>query len=141
MKLDVHDFFASIDERQIFQVFTELGYGHLISFEMARLCTRPGVGARHQIASGNSVPPARYTVIKKYRTSAGLGFLPQGSPTSGALANLVMRDIDMRITEAVAGTGIIYTRYADDIVFLHIGIVLPAGSVGTNPDGGSDARA
>jgi RNA-directed DNA polymerase len=117
VKLDVHDFFASIDERRIFQVFTELGYGHLVSFEMARLCTRPGIGAWHRIASERSASPARYTVIKKYRTSAGLGFLPQGSPTSGALANLVMRDIDMQITEAVGGTGIVYTRYADDIVF------------------------
>jgi RNA-directed DNA polymerase len=117
VKLDVHDFFASIDERQIFQVFTGLGYGHLVAFEMARICTRPGIGAWHRIGPENSVSLDRYSVIKKYRTSAGPGFLPQGSPTSGALANLVMRDFDMQITEAVAGTGIVYTRYADDIAF------------------------
>jgi RNA-directed DNA polymerase len=117
VKLDVHDFFASIDERQVFQVFTELNYGHLVSFEMARLCTRLGIGARHRIPSAKSVSSARYTVINKYRSPAGLGFLPQGSPTSGALANLVLRDIDRQITEAVAGAGIVYTRYSDDIVF------------------------
>jgi RNA-directed DNA polymerase len=117
VKLDMHNFFGSIDERQIFRVFTELGYGHLVSFEMARLCTRPGIGAMHKINSRKSVSHARYTVIRKYRSAAGLGFLTQGSPTSGALANLVMRDIDAQITEAVEGTGIVYTRYADDIAF------------------------
>lgn len=117
VKLDVHDFFASIDELRICQVFTELGYIPLVSFEMARLCTRQGIGALHRAAWAKSVSHAQYTVIKKYRTSAGLGFVPQGSPTSGALANLAMRDIDVRIAEAVEGTGIVYTRYADDIVF------------------------
>jgi RNA-directed DNA polymerase len=115
VKLDVHDFFSSIDECRICQVFKGLGYGNLVSFEMARLCTRPGIGVRHRPAWATSTA-ARYSVIKKY-WAPGLGFLPQGSPTSGALANLVMREFDMRITEAVAGTGIVYTRYADDIAF------------------------
>ena len=117
VKLDVHEFFASIDESRIFQVFTELGYGGLVSFEMARICTRPGIGARHQITARESTPITHYAAIKKYQTPAGLGFLPQGSPTSGALANLVMRAIDIKLAEAVKGTGIVYTRYADDIVF------------------------
>ena len=117
VKLDVHDFFASIDERRIFQVFSELNYANLVSFELARLCTRPGIGAQHRITLPKSASPSRYTVINRYQTSAGLGFLTQGGPTSGALANLVMRDIDMRISEAVEGTGIVYTRYSDDMIF------------------------
>jgi RNA-directed DNA polymerase len=117
VKLDLHDFFASIDERQIFQVIAGLGFGNLVAFEIARLCTRPGIGARHRVAPRNLAALDRYTVIKQYRTSAGPGFLPQGCPTSGALANLVMRDIDTQITEAISGTGISYTRYADDITF------------------------
>src|SRR5580698_2487530 len=35
VKLDVHDFFSSIDERRVSRVFNELNYGSLISFEMA----------------------------------------------------------------------------------------------------------
>jgi RNA-directed DNA polymerase len=117
VKLDIHNFFPSIDEREVFRIFTELGYRQLISFEMARLCTRPGIGALHKIPTDR--PPSRsdYTTIRKYRTTAGVGYLPQGSPTSGALANLAMRLIDERITEAISGTSIIYTRYADDITF------------------------
>jgi RNA-directed DNA polymerase len=117
VKLDVHSFFPSIDEREIFQVFLELGYRELVSFEMARLCTRPGIGALHRTIREKPVNRDRYSVINKYRTATGMGYLPQGSPTSGALANLVMRVIDDRITEAISGIGVVYTRYADDITF------------------------
>jgi RNA-directed DNA polymerase len=117
VKLDVHNFFASIDEIQILHVFNGLGYGRLVSFEMARLCTRPGVGAPHRMLAARSVSYDRYSKIRKYLTPVGPGFLPQGSPTSGALANMVMRDIDTQISEAIEGTGIVYTRYADDITF------------------------
>lgn len=117
VKLDVHSFFPSIDEYEVFQIFSGLGYRRLISFEMARICTRPGIGAFHKLAVERPLSRDEYTVIRKYRTPAGIGYLPQGSPTSGALANLVMRLIDDRISEAIIGTGIVYTRYADDITF------------------------
>ncbi|MEV0660074.1 reverse transcriptase family protein [Actinomadura luteofluorescens] len=117
IKLDLHDFFSSIDERQVFAVFSGLGYGRLVSFEMSRLCTRQGIGAPYKLSRTEFISSDRYPAIWKYRTSRGLGYLPQGSPTSGALANLVMRDIDVKISEATAGTGIVYTRYADDIAF------------------------
>jgi RNA-directed DNA polymerase len=117
VKLDIHSFFPSIDEREVYQIFTGLGYRELIAFEMARLCTRPGIGARHKLATDRPLSRQSYTTIRKYRTTAGVGYLPQGSPTSGALANLVMHPIDERISEAITGTSIVYTRYADDITF------------------------
>lgn len=117
VKLDIHSFFPSIDEREIFRIFIGLGYRELISFEMARLCTRPGIGALNKISTERPLSRDYYRVIRKYRTPVGVGYLPQGSPTSGALANLVMRLIDERISEAISGTGIVYTRYADDITF------------------------
>jgi RNA-directed DNA polymerase len=45
------------------------------------------------------------------------GVLPQGSPTSPKLANLVAWNLDLRIQGYVGKRGIIYTRYADDITF------------------------
>jgi retron-type reverse transcriptase len=45
------------------------------------------------------------------------GTLPQGSPTSPKLANLVAWKLDLRIQGYVGKRGIIYTRYADDITF------------------------
>lgn len=43
--------------------------------------------------------------------------LPQGAPTSPRLANLVNRELDIRLERAALAHGAIYTRYADDITF------------------------
>jgi RNA-directed DNA polymerase len=43
------------------------------------------------------------------------GFLPQGSPASPKLANLVCSHLDARIQGYAGKNGITYTRYADDI--------------------------
>lgn len=43
------------------------------------------------------------------------GFLPQGSPASPKLANLVCSKLDSRIQGYAGKRGITYTRYADDI--------------------------
>lgn len=43
------------------------------------------------------------------------GFLPQGSPASPKLANLVCSKMDARIKGYAGKKGITYTRYADDI--------------------------
>jgi len=44
-------------------------------------------------------------------------FLPQGSPCSPKLANLVTWRLDLRIQGYVGRRGINYTRYADDLTF------------------------
>lgn len=43
------------------------------------------------------------------------GSLPQGSPTSPALSNLITRNLDKRISSYAKKNNIRYTRYADDI--------------------------
>lgn len=45
------------------------------------------------------------------------GCLPQGAPTSPALANLVMRRFDARMNTYCLEHGISYTRYSDDLTF------------------------
>lgn len=45
------------------------------------------------------------------------GGLPQGSPTSPKLANLVTYRLDSRLAGYTGGKGIVYTRYADDMTF------------------------
>ncbi|MCM3124432.1 MULTISPECIES: reverse transcriptase family protein [unclassified Mesobacillus] len=45
------------------------------------------------------------------------GCLPQGGVTSPVISNLVFRRIDLRIRNYCDKLGIIYTRYADDMLF------------------------
>ncbi|CAM5208612.1 hypothetical protein OURE66S_02627 [Oligella ureolytica] len=42
IKIDVRRFFESISEISVYNVFRSLGYQPLVSFELARLCTRVG---------------------------------------------------------------------------------------------------
>lgn len=117
IKLDVQQFFESISERQVYHVFRSLGYEPLVSFELARICTRIGVNqnsSRYRRRRWRRRRRAGSTKIREYYNRL-VGHLPQGAPTSPALSNLVMRLFDERVAESVAKRGLTYTRYADDI--------------------------
>lgn len=45
------------------------------------------------------------------------GRLPQGAPTSPALANIICRRLDKRLAGLARKAGADYTRYADDLIF------------------------
>jgi RNA-directed DNA polymerase len=45
------------------------------------------------------------------------GHLPQGTPTSGALANLILAPVDCVLEQIAASLGLIVTRYVDNIDF------------------------
>lgn len=117
LKMDMHDFFHAIDETQVFEVFRKLGYEPLISLEMSRLCTRMATnGFPFQAKYARIHRDTENDAIPEYRAMR-LGFLPQGSPTSGALANLSAGSMDQRIELIAARVGVTYTRYADDMTF------------------------
>lgn len=108
VKMDVSDFFSSITERRVYAVFRELGYGALLSFQMARICTHVFPGR-----AGPSADP--FGVTDYYSPEEGR--LPQGAPTSPALANLAVRKLDARLDHLANHLGWTYTRYADDLAF------------------------
>ncbi|NLX58173.1 MAG: RNA-directed DNA polymerase [Phycisphaerae bacterium] len=60
-------------------------------------------------------PPNLASVLT--RLSTWQGRLPQGAPTSPALANLIARRMDRRLAGLARHRGIYYTRYADDLTF------------------------
>lgn len=112
VKVDVKDFFSNISERQVFQVFLRLGYPKLLSFEMARLCTRvtpKRQGAKWTNSYGeHSIPDYDCKYV---------GSLPQGAPTSPALSNLVCVDLDLDLSDLAISKSATYSRYADDLCF------------------------
>lgn len=116
IKVDIHDFFESISERRAYFVFRECGYQPLVSFELARLCTR----ATHReqrledewYVNRTNVPPG----LVAYKSST-LGHLPQGAPTSPMLSNLTSKALDDNLQKLADKYGLLYTRYSDDITF------------------------
>lgn len=124
IKVDVKNFFEAIPEQGVYKVFRGAGYPALISFEMARLCTRVVPlnwtegphGYLNNRCSRFSI--AAYSNPSQDARPAGTqiqGSLPQGSPSSPLLANLCARKLDEKIEELADDYGLVYTRYADDL--------------------------
>jgi len=111
MKFDLHDFFDMVTEREAYGQLRRLGYPELISLEIARVCTRLSVDPANYQGRHN-----RYTVIKTY-SMRRTGVLPQGGPTSGAIANGAAHTLDRKLTAFAAERSLVYTRYSDDLVF------------------------
>lgn len=114
--LDLEDFFTSIPFARVFRVFRTAGYPGTVSRVLAGICTTalpPAEFARcprpHDAAA-----LARY---QRLRQSALSQHLPQGAPTSPALANLCALGLDRRLAGAAAAAGAVYSRYADDLAF------------------------
>lgn len=97
VKTDLKDFFPTVHYRRVAGLFTQLGYGEEVARALAALTTY-----RPVLDDGRVVWP---------------GVLPQGAPTSPALANLACRRLDVRLTRLAAKYGAVYTRYADDLTF------------------------
>jgi RNA-directed DNA polymerase len=111
VKMDVRHFFESIPESAVYRVFRSFGYGALLSFQMARICTRRPEHHRRDIRDllgrGDKRP---------YRLQS-MGHLPQGAPSSPMLANRAVEALDCRLERLASDTGWTYTRYADDLAF------------------------
>jgi len=56
------------------------------------------------------------------------GRLPQGAPTSPALANLVAQPLDLKLTSMAQSASIVYTRYADDMTFSSTSLISAEGN-------------
>ncbi len=117
IKMDIKGFFESISEIQVYRVFKSIGYQPLVTFELARICTVP-VSAEFSPRRGDSVWRVnKYNKKIPSYSAKIMGYLPQGAPTSPMLSNLVMVDVDHRITNIANKFGLTYTRYSDDFTF------------------------
>jgi hypothetical protein len=104
VRVDLEDFFAAITAGRVYGIFRAAGYPEAVAHTLTGLCT--------------NVVPAEESVPGHFRLSRRLAtpHLPQGAPTSPALANLVAFRLDARLTGLAAAIGARYSRYADDLV-------------------------
>lgn len=98
VKVDISSFFHQIREQDIVHLFRSWGFSKFSAVGYAKLLTQP-----HQLLSHSDAQRPG-------------GRLPQGAPTSGAIANFVCMELDSRLTRFAEINGLTYTRYSDDIM-------------------------
>jgi len=106
LKFDLRDFFASVRASRVHALFATLGYSETVARELAALCTTatPEPVLRRMHEDGGLT----WTQLQRLRDP----HLPQGAPTSAALANLCAFRLDLRLDGLAHALGARYTRYA-----------------------------
>jgi len=110
LRVDLEQFFPSIAAARVRGVFRWIGYADGVSRDLAALCTSRVPAA---ILARAPHAPMPWFDRQRYREA----HLPQGAPTSPALANLVARQLDARLAAFASRCGLVYSRYADDLTF------------------------
>lgn len=99
LNMDLKDFFHTFDRNRVkmgfmYEPFNLNGDKEPLAFLLASLCTHP------------------FEIDGEVKT-----VLPQGSPTSPTITNILCKKLDRRLTGLAKRFGATYTRYADDITF------------------------
>ncbi|MGJ5820863.1 reverse transcriptase family protein [Paludibaculum fermentans] len=113
LRMDVQDFFPSLPAARIQAVFRTLGYPETVADLLAGVCTNR-TPIRMWPQAGAAIPAAD---LMEARRLYEWPHLPQGAPTSPALANLCAYRADCRLAGLARNFGALYTRYADDLAF------------------------
>jgi RNA-directed DNA polymerase len=115
LRLDLESFFSSVTSARVFGVFRSAGYPEGVARSLTAICTHrtPEHVVKAAPAEVARTAEERWRVLKRLAAP----HLPQGAPTSPALANLVAYGMDVRLKAAAANIGAVYTRYADDLAF------------------------
>ncbi len=111
IRFDLQDFFPSIGAARIQAFWRAWGYPEPVARMLTRLCTTitPSM-VRERLSEAS---PLDAMALKRLARP----HLPQGAPTSPALANLCAWGLDLRLNGLAARFGAVYARYADDLVF------------------------
>ncbi len=104
INIDLKDFFPTISYERVQGMFQKLGYSGQIASILAMICTDCN---REPIEVNGKV---MFVATERRK-------LPQGSPASPAITNILCRRMDNRLHGLAAKQGFTYTRYADDLTF------------------------
>lgn len=106
LKFDLENFYAGVTFSRVTAIFRSVGYSREAALWLARLTT-------------SALPPT--LAFPDGESAAIVPFLrrhlPQGAPTSPALANLSAFGLDVRLSGMARAFGAAYTRYGDDLTF------------------------
>jgi retron-type reverse transcriptase len=111
LRFDLRDFFPSVRESRIHALFRTVGYPR----EVARLLTGLCTNVVPDDVWPNGLFLADRPLPLRDRKPFQIPHLPQGAPTSPALANLCAYRLDCRLHGLAQTAGGQYTRYADDL--------------------------
>lgn len=117
LKLDLDNFYPAVRYSRVVAIFRSLGYSREVALWLAGLtvtCLPWGI----EPPGGRSTHDALWPYIPLH--------LPQGAPTSPALANLSAFALDVRLSGMAKAYNLRYTRYADDLTFSGPGLSIPA---------------
>jgi RNA-directed DNA polymerase len=109
--IDLKDFFLNASLRRVHGIFRSLGFPWAVARLLTGLCST--TTPRAVFAAFDGRPRPDWITQRRYRSP----HLPQGAPTSPALANFCAFRLDCRLRGLAARLGARYTRYADDLAF------------------------
>ncbi len=109
LRFDLKDFFASVPAAKVAGIFRAFGYPPGVARLLTGLCTN----AVAPVLAGETFRQLPWATQKQFRGK----HLPQGAPTSPALANFSAWHLDCRLSGLAKSFGLSYTRYADDMAF------------------------
>ena len=109
LRMDLQDFFPSVSGARVQTLFRNIGYPEHVADLLGGIVTN----AVPQRAWRDAGVPAGFAMRAMYARP----HLPQGAPTSPALANMASYRLDCRLAGLSQAAGAAYTRYADDLAF------------------------
>ena len=104
LKFDLANFYTTVTFARVVAIFRSLGYSREVAIWLGLLTTSAVPGNLRFQEQGP------YAMVPYFRRH-----LPQGAPTSPALANLSAFGLDIRLSGFAKSFGANYTRYADDL--------------------------
>jgi RNA-directed DNA polymerase len=114
LRMDLAEFFPRISGARVQAVFRTLGYPEPVAEVLGSLCTNTVPAS---VFLSRRYPLIHPTDLRNAQRLYARPHLPQGAPTSPALANLCAFRLDARLTGLADWAGAVYSRYADDLAF------------------------